>query len=181
MAKSQLERQVSEITTCSICLDDFNSPRALPCLHTFCLICLQRYCRDKRPGSKTKCPMCKAEFKIPKNGPDGFPVNFSMQTLIDAKLASSREARDRCEVCSKEQQFVPGMPTVFCRRSRKVFCEFCGQKPCRKYSLTHPKIPKQPHHVRPLAAEQEQATIGKNVQADIKGTHYITIITLINL
>ena len=140
MATSPLNTAVSEMTTCTICFKDLNSPTALPCLHTFCLGCLQGHCWDKRPGSKAECPMCKAEFMIPRYGPCGFPVYFSMQPLIEAKHASRR---DPCEVCSTDQQFVPA--TVL----------DCSQKLCERCSLPHKKMPRGPHDVRPLAAEQD--------------------------
>jgi len=88
MATSLLEEEVADITTCSICFEDFNSPRALPCLHTFCLGCLQGHCKDKLPGSAAKCPLCREKFKIPEKGLEGLQVNFFLQKLIDSKQKS---------------------------------------------------------------------------------------------
>ena len=29
-----------DMTTCAVCMEEYEDPRALPCLHTFCLKCL---------------------------------------------------------------------------------------------------------------------------------------------
>ena len=40
---------------CSLCLDQFVDPRALPCGHTFCFHCLTRL-----EGLHIKCPLCRS-------------------------------------------------------------------------------------------------------------------------
>ena len=44
------------ITECGICLEPFKKPKALPCLHTFCLECLEKYGKDEVPEAKLPCP-----------------------------------------------------------------------------------------------------------------------------
>ena len=61
----------SRTLQCAICLDDINDPRILPCIHSFCLGCLEQYCRDKLPGDEVPCPECRSGFVIPKNGVAG--------------------------------------------------------------------------------------------------------------
>ena len=41
---------------CGICLEQFQDPRSLPCLHTFCLECLQRSLDE---NSSLKCTVCR--------------------------------------------------------------------------------------------------------------------------
>jgi len=140
---SLLEREVTDITTCWICWEDFVGPRALPCLHTFCLSCLQGLCRDKRPGSTAQCPVCRMEFVIPRNGLEGLTVNFTVQKLIETKHATRP---DTCVVCSTAQQFV----------AATVICVDCSQKLCERCSLPHKKMPGGSHDVRQLGAEQKE-------------------------
>jgi len=92
-----------ELTTCSICLEELDNPRSLPCLHTFCLKCLQGYFKDNHPGDEIGCPMCRKVFQIPSAGLTGFPHNFIIQSLIDDKQVSSEEVHgDPCVVCLEE-------------------------------------------------------------------------------
>jgi len=79
---------------CAICLDDIISPRLLPCIHAFCLECLEGYCRslDRLAGDDVPCPQCRTEFNIPKNGVADFPVKqyaekrFSRRTELAQQL-----------------------------------------------------------------------------------------------
>ena len=53
---------------CSICMNELQNPRILPCIHSFCLACLEHYCQGKQPGDDVPCPECRTEFEIPKDG-----------------------------------------------------------------------------------------------------------------
>ncbi|RUS73050.1 hypothetical protein EGW08_019188 [Elysia chlorotica] len=71
--------------TCSICFSSFIKPKALPCIHTFCLACLQDYIfgRGYHSGGSFPCPVCRAETHIPPAGIDEFPDNHIMSSLSD--------------------------------------------------------------------------------------------------
>jgi len=66
----------SDPETCSICLEHQKEARVLPCIHSFCLSCLEDYCRSnkKLPGDDIPCPECRHEFHIPKDGVAGLTV-----------------------------------------------------------------------------------------------------------
>jgi len=59
--------------TCSICFNEFTTPKALPCLHTFCLDCVRDYVatRNFEAVGKFPCPMCNNEVTIPPKGVNG--------------------------------------------------------------------------------------------------------------
>ena len=84
-----LKRRVAEIATCSICLENYKSPRTLPCLHSFCLKCLQGLWRDKTPGAGVSCPLCRVQFQIPQKGLASLRVNFDLKNLVEADDVSS--------------------------------------------------------------------------------------------
>ena len=81
----------TDLTTCSICLEMFDDPKSLPCLHAFCLKCLEGYFNDKHPGDEVPCPLCKREFQIPPDGPGGLQHHFIVQRLVDVRKASIEE------------------------------------------------------------------------------------------
>ena len=53
---SELKEYIENVTRCSICLEDLTNPKSLPCLHTFCLRCLEGHCGDKQPKDDVQCP-----------------------------------------------------------------------------------------------------------------------------
>ena len=85
MAPPNLERELSEETTCSICLERMTEPRMLPCQHTFCLECLQSVAKQNNPKT-VDCPQCRREYNLPPNrGASGFPENRLMKFLLEKK------------------------------------------------------------------------------------------------
>lgn len=66
--------------TCSKCEDPFTDPRILPCLHSFCLKCLQ-----KLSESTLQCPECDEEVPLPSSGVQAFPKDHC--SAHEAKIA----------------------------------------------------------------------------------------------
>ena len=88
---------------CPICTEEIKNPRMLPCIHSFCLNCLELYCEseEKLPGDKVPCPECRTEFEIPKDGLAGLTVRTHTH---EPELEASQN-RDVGEYCGghKEQ------------------------------------------------------------------------------
>lgn len=146
---SDLKWRVTEIANCPICLEDFKNSRLLPCVHSFCLECLQGHCKDKATGDKVACPVCRRECQIPDDGLQALPHNFFVQNLIDARDASSQKAEEvLCEVCVVENDEDEGeIPTA------TMYCADCHQKLCKSCSRPHKVWRSGAHQVRPLGAE----------------------------
>ena len=102
----------TDVTTCPICLELFDNPKALPCLHAFCLNCLQDHFHDKRPGDKAPCPMCRKEFQIPPDGLGALQHHFIVQQLID-------EINIRPDFCDKHRG-----------EQVKLYCHDCNENIC---------------------------------------------------
>ncbi len=98
--------QFDQLLTCCICLDRFKTPKLLPCQHSYCmepcmeglvdyvkrqvcnhvhktffLIIPQRHVSFHHP--QVKCPECRAEHRIPYNGIQGFPTNYTLQKFLE--------------------------------------------------------------------------------------------------
>ena len=147
---SDLKWRVTEIATCPICLEDSKNSKMLPCVHSFCLECLQGHYKDKSADDDVTCPVCRREFQIPDTGLDGLPHNFFVQNLIDARDASSQKAEEvLCEVCTVENDEDEGEVPL-----ATMYCADCNQKLCRRCSRScRVKTRGGPHPVRPLGAE----------------------------
>ena len=94
-----------DMLSCSVCMEEYEDPRALPCLYTFCYKCLVQVTlkgtmdaspemklasyignllnfRDKQ--STLKCPLCSEEHPIPRDkGVGGFRKDFRINQLLE--------------------------------------------------------------------------------------------------
>ena len=109
-----------DLTQCGICLFTLQEPKALPCLHSFCLKCLKHYAEGK---TKVKCPLCVQEFVIPRGGVQRFRTNFFINTLKEreatTKTLISEETVAPCASCGSVDNKVEG------------YCSSCGGFICK--------------------------------------------------
>ena len=76
---------IHEHACCPVCMTRFTNPKQLPCLHSFCLHCLQRIQQTSGIRDAISCPECRQNFRIPGNGDlNAFPTNFRINSLLDA-------------------------------------------------------------------------------------------------
>ena len=78
----------SDLLTCSVCLDEFKDPRALPCLHTFCQQCILHLFAtadvDDITDTTLTCPICKECHELPNpGGVCGFRQDFRIKSLME--------------------------------------------------------------------------------------------------
>jgi len=88
---SSAAKEMDDIMECCICTEVFTDPRVLPCGHIFCLHCLQSYCKDKQPGDRKPCPLCRREFFLPDNGIPGLPKNIYTLAALRKLVVSDTE------------------------------------------------------------------------------------------
>ena len=78
---------------CSICMEVFSDPRALPCMHTFCKACLQSYitCLNRKTDVRCRgfeCPVCRSATYSPAMGlpveewAGNFTPNYTVKGLV---------------------------------------------------------------------------------------------------
>ncbi|CAH1798663.1 unnamed protein product [Owenia fusiformis] len=84
---ASVEANLQEMLTCQICFDSYTldppkHPKALPCLHTFCLSCLEQF----QGHTSVECPSCRRSHEIPK---DGFHTHFHFLSLLDTPARKS--------------------------------------------------------------------------------------------
>ncbi|XP_071490009.1 uncharacterized protein [Diadema antillarum] len=73
-----MDNGLNSTISCPVCFEDYDTPKALPCLHTFCLKCLQRWSAE---GSIT-CPFCNLVHDLPPDGVAGFPTNYALSKVV---------------------------------------------------------------------------------------------------
>ena len=133
-------------TVCSVCFQKFNTPRILPCSHTFCQTCLDKHIKssqEKTKGLGFSCPLCRDFITAPgvlgQHAPEKwselFPINKFVASLIE-KSDDSIPGGILCEVCKTDGK--EETATTWCKNCESTFCETC--------SLIHKKFsPLQKH------------------------------------
>lgn len=137
MACPPASEEVNDLIECSICQEEFNDPRTLPCVHSFCMNCIRICGKDKRPGDVMSCPLCRECFKIPVDGIDGLPKNFLIKKIIEVKDAAFApySTPRPCETCCQDEN---GLPKK--KKTAVVFCVECRQMLCAACEATHRKL-----------------------------------------
>src|SRR6218665_1991445 len=131
-----------DITNCCICVDVLQDPKILPCIHTFCMNCLQEtgLKSNKRPGDQMPCPICRRLFIIPNGGFTDLPSNTFIERIITVRnLLNPSLLKALCEACTEETKSDSTkdvcVADVYCVDCRQKFCENCS-KDHRKFKLT---------------------------------------------
>jgi len=120
-------KQLDDITECPICTEVYTDPRVLPCVHTYCLKCIEAW-SEKQPGDKLACPLCGNEFILPSNGVEDLPKNFFVSNFLQVKKLTSVESRTSgCEACGGDEATEVKVATVYCVECQQKLCEACEE------------------------------------------------------
>ena len=113
---------IYEHVCCPVCMNRFTNPKLLPCLHTFCLHCLQRIQATSGIRDAILCPECRRNFTIPGNGDlNTLPTNFRLNSLLDALPATEcKTSGVKCENCEKTRQ-----QSAYCFTCCSFWCDDC--------------------------------------------------------
>ena len=120
---SPIASKKEKYLTCTVCLDSFKEPKVLPCCHTFCKSCLERIVEKAKVKEKLVCPQCRAEHKVPSNGPEGFLTDFGL--LHDVKkLKSPKSEMKESHICGECDSGDTAI--AFCTECQSYLCSSCA-------------------------------------------------------
>ena len=136
---------------CGICLELFQDPRSLPCLHTFCRECIQRSLNEE--NHSLKCPVCRAKHEL-SDGAGLLPVNqYALQELPLKRLQQQRENNGgphqlvECKSCGEQVVMV-------------AWCYECDAMICQSCVASHKKLAIfREHRVAKIPAEGETEVV----------------------
>ncbi|XP_015774192.1 PREDICTED: E3 ubiquitin-protein ligase TRIM33-like [Acropora digitifera] len=113
---------IYEHVCCPVCTNRFTNPKLLPCLHTFCLHCVQRIQATSGTPDTILCPECRRNFTIPGNGDlNTLPTNFRLNSLLDAlPVTECKTSGVKCGNCDKRRQ-----ESAYCFTCCSFWCEDC--------------------------------------------------------
>ena len=111
-----------EEVSCSVCMTTFTDPKILPCLHTFCLHCLNGILRTSGRHDIIACPECRREVQVPSSGNlKDLPTNFRMNSLLDVlAIKECHTAGVKCANCDKSSRH-----SSYCFQCCAFWCDEC--------------------------------------------------------
>ena len=117
-----LLNNLHEELSCSVCMSKYTDPKQLPCLHSFCLHCLNGIQRTSGRRDKIACPECRKEFKVPDNGNlAALPTNFRINSLLDVlAIKECSTTGVKCGNCDERTK-----QSHYCFQCYTFWCEEC--------------------------------------------------------
>ena len=117
-----LLNNLHEEVSCSVCMSKYTDPKQLPCLHSFCLHCLNGIQRTSGRRDKIACPECRQEFNVPDNGNlAALPTNFRINSLLDVlAIKECNTTGVKCGNCDKRSK-----RSHYCFQCYAFWCEEC--------------------------------------------------------
>ena len=111
-----------EEVSCSVCMTTFTEPKILPCLHTFCLHCLNGILRTSGRHDIIPCPECRREVQVPSSGNlNDLPTNFRINSLLDVlAIKECHTAGVKCANCDKSSRH-----SSYCFQCCAFWCDEC--------------------------------------------------------
>ncbi|XP_063441932.1 transcription intermediary factor 1-alpha-like [Mytilus trossulus] len=167
---TSIDSHVVDITTCAICLEKLNTPKYLPCLHTFCESCLRTYITaifEKEHKQSIECPVCRTEVIVPKeiNASEEWakllPLNFLIVGLLEKEKVENPQKQ--CMVC--ERMETKSEASFICIDCSDLLCSNCKKHhKANKLTCDH-----EMRQINELSSVSECLKTFKNLCSEHKG------------
>ena len=111
--------------TCEKCDEYYKDPRMLPCLHTYCLCCLEKEIESQ---TVLHCPNCKEEVTLSKNGVSDLPQDLHKANQAEIARISEKveDTNEHCEACGRSD--TSGKAVAFCIECEEFLCKACTER-----------------------------------------------------
>ena len=113
---------LNEDLSCKICYEVYKKPKQLPCLHSFCVACLNRLAETRALNGKIQCPLCQRRVDVPESGTfENFPSSFYINSLLDVlAIKECGATRVTCGNCDKKSE-----QNSYCFECSQFWCGEC--------------------------------------------------------
>jgi len=119
----------NDIMDCGICFQPISDPRSLPCVHVFCLKCIERHGGNGEPGAKISCPICREECLVPETGLEGLPKSLFIERMLHIREVKNKKTTPVCDVCESKEEGNDAkniMATKYCVECEEKLCSSCA-------------------------------------------------------
>ena len=117
--------QLESLILCSICLETLTEPRTLPCFHTFCKCCLEKFVKRHREKAdetnieEFNCPTCRSEFILkPNEEVAGMASSHFIRNMLEVVAIQRQAKTSKCSLCQ-------GTAISRCTTCEMFMCEKC--------------------------------------------------------
>lgn len=142
---------ISRHLNCRLCKRLIRSPKLLPCLHSFCQVCVESLAQKLAPNEYLTCPLCKTDAKVSRDEVDDLPVNFFLDNMLDIALINSSDRKPvPCSSCDSTN------PAT----SR---CVDCGEFLCENCYVVHKRIRQTKDHKILTISELLESKTGEDL------------------
>ncbi|XP_056409158.1 E3 ubiquitin-protein ligase RNF135-like isoform X2 [Hyla sarda] len=124
--KQLVLRLQAQDLSCSVCISRYVYPCTLPCGHTFCKNCIDKYWHE---NTKCNCPVCQRRFR---EQPE-LNKNTDISHLLEALQAQDSRAHEHCTSCNGSEAL--------------RFCLPCGAPLCGDHLVLHQDLPGRQRHL----------------------------------
>ena len=109
---------------CDKCDEYYTDPRMLPCLHTFCLQCLEKELEKQHSKDTLQCPNCKEKVTLPQSRVSALPQDLHMANEAERARISEKveKANEQCDHCGRSDS---GQAVSFCVDCDEYLCKSC--------------------------------------------------------
>ncbi len=117
-----LMHNLKEEVSCAVCMQVYTDPKQLPCLHIFCLHCLNNVARTSTRNGRIRCPLCQADVVVPECGTmESLPDCFYLKNLLDIlAIKKCNTAKVTCGNCEKKSDEMS-----YCFHCGEFWCKVC--------------------------------------------------------
>ena len=126
----ELVKKIEAELTCAICLDQFNDPKVLPCLHTYCRKCVEslveRSLQPVEGDSSIVCPQCREENVLPKGGAEKLLTSFRFTNLVQVlEVHKADQSEDGGKTLTCDNGLDTNPATARCLDCDAYLCRSC--------------------------------------------------------
>ena len=121
--------QMESYLRCSICFETLQDPRTLPCFHSFCKCCLERFVKVQREkAAQTRkvielfnCPECRTQFEL-KDGQHVADMtrNHFICNMLEMLTIQRQPKQIACDSCERKAPAVSR-----CMECKHYLCREC--------------------------------------------------------